>query len=83
MILSDNSQEIVNPEKRDYGSNWSPTTEMGLKSNWKRDITVSISEIIDDSRVVYRLTVQPFLKLLWVGGIISVIGFLIVLKGKR
>ncbi len=83
VILSDNSQEIVNPEKRDYGSNWSPTTEMGLKSNWKRDITVSISEIIDDSRVVYRLTVQPFLKLLWVGGIISVIGFLIVLKGKR
>ncbi len=83
LINSDNHETVVISEKRDYGPNWSPTTEMGLKSNWKRDITISISEIIDDSKVVYRITVQPFLKLLWIGGIVSILGFLIVLRGKK
>ena len=82
-VSSDSSIKTLYPEKRDYGPNWSPTTEMGLKSNWKRDITLSMSEIINDSKVRYRVTIQPFLKFIWIGGVVSILGFLIIVGSER
>ena len=82
-VSSDSGTKILYPEKRDYGPNWSPTTEMGLKSSWKRDITLSMSEIINDSKVRYRVTIQPFLKFIWIGGIISILGFLVIVGSER
>jgi cytochrome c-type biogenesis protein CcmF len=72
--ISSGDNQYVNPPE--------PSREVGIKTDWRRaeDLYVIVDEAHRDTQTIYvQVLVKPLVNLIWVGGIVFVIGSLVAL----
>ena len=60
-----------------------PTTEVGLHETLAGDIYVAIGDTSADGARVIRLYFNPFVTMIWLGGVIMFVGGLLSLTDRR
>ncbi len=64
-----------------------PSIEVGIKGSFKEDVYVTLGGVRGDERAMIRVTFNPLVRLVWLGGILIAIGGLIVMwplaRGRR
>ncbi|MBF0470111.1 MAG: heme lyase CcmF/NrfE family subunit [Gammaproteobacteria bacterium] len=71
------------PEKRDYRSGM-PMTEAGIDAGITRDLFVALGEELDDSGAwSLRLYHKPFIRWIWLGGLMMALGGLLAASDRR
>jgi cytochrome c-type biogenesis protein CcmF len=81
-----NDREILSlrPEKRIYLVQQMPMTEAAIDPGLTRDLYVALGEPLEDGRSwAVRLYFKPFVRWIWFGGLIMVIGGLLSCSDRR
>ncbi len=74
---------ILGPEKRIYTVQTRPMTEAGIDPGFTRDIYVSLGETLGNGDWSLRLYYKPFVRWIWLGGILMALGGLLAAVDKR
>jgi len=74
---------VLHPEKRTYLVQTRPMTEAGIDAGFTRDIYVSLGEPLDNGDWALRLYYKPFVRWVWLGGILIAIGGLLAVSDPR
>ncbi len=74
---------VLHPEKRTYLVQSRPMTEAGIDAGFMRDIYVSLGEPLDNGDWALRLYYKPFVRWIWLGGILIAIGGLLAASDPR
>jgi len=74
---------VLKPEKRTYLVQTKPMTEAGIDPGFTRDIYVSLGEALDGGDWSLRLYYKPFVRWIWLGGIIIAFGGLLAATDRR
>lgn len=74
-----NNQPLVTlyPEKRDYGPGTMPMTEAGIDAGFFRDLFIALGEPVGKGAWSFRIYYKPFVRWIWLGGILMSIGGLL------
>jgi cytochrome c-type biogenesis protein CcmF len=73
----------VHPEKRDYGRDAMPMTEAGIDAGFTRDLFIALGEPLGKDAWSFRLYHKPFVRWIWLGGILMGLGGLLAALDKR
>ena len=74
---------VLHPEKRDYGPGTMPMTEAGIDAGFFRDLFVAIGEPLGNNAWSFRIYHKPFVRWIWLGGILMSIGGLLAAFDSR
>jgi len=74
---------VLHPEKRTYLVQSKPMTEAGIDAGFMRDIYVSLGESLGNGDWAVRLYYKPFVRWIWLGGILISIGGLLAASDPR
>jgi cytochrome c-type biogenesis protein CcmF len=74
---------LLKPEKRTYLVQTKPMTEAGIDAGFTRDIYVSLGEALGGGDWSLRLYYKPFVRWIWLGGILIAIGGLLAATDRR
>jgi len=74
---------LMNPEKRDYGRDQMPMTEAGIDAGFTRDLFVALGEPLGKNAWSFRLYHKPFVRWIWMGGVLMGIGGMLAAFDKR
>jgi len=85
MLVTQNDKVVttVYPEKRDYGPGAMPMTEAGIDAGFTRDLFVALGEPLGSNAWSFRLYHKPFVRWIWLGGLLMGIGGLLAALDKR
>lgn len=80
-----NGKEITRlyPQKRHYLVQKMPMTEAAIDWGLTRDIYVALGEPLDESAWSMRIYYKPFIRWIWLGGLLMVIGGLLAATAQR
>ena len=80
-----NNKEIARlyPQKRNYLVQKMPMTEAAIDWGLTRDIYVALGEPLDESAWSMRIYYKPFIRWIWLGGLLMVIGGLLAATDQR
>ncbi len=78
------SQGVLTTEKRQHvdsrgAPTFQPSTEVGIKGSWRQDVYVVLAGIRDDNVAEIRVTFNPLVRWVWLGGGLMAIGGLVVM----
>jgi len=71
------------PEKRDYGRDQMPMTEAGIDAGFTRDLFAALGEPLGNDAWSFRLYHKPFVRWIWLGGVLMGLGGLIAAFDRR
>lgn len=71
------------PEKRNYGAGGQVMTEAAIDGELARDLYVSLGEPLAGDAWAIRLYVKPFVRCIWLGGLLIALGGLLAAFDKR
>ena len=71
------------PEKRIYASNDMPMTEAGIDPGLSRDLYITLGSLINDDVWSIRIYHKPFIRLIWLGALMMVLGGVLSVLSKR
>jgi len=71
------------PEKRDYNSGGQVMTEAAIDPSLTRDIYVSLGEPLGNKAWAISLQVKPFVRCIWLGGLMIALGGLLAAIDRR
>jgi cytochrome c-type biogenesis protein CcmF len=74
---------VVNPEKRDYGRDQMPMTEAGIDAGFTRDLFVALGEPLGNNAWSFRIYHKPFVRWIWMGGVLMGLGGMLAAFDKR
>jgi len=74
---------LLHPEKRTYLVQTKPMTEAGIDGRLMRDIYVSLGESLGRGDWSLRLYYKPFVRWIWLGGILIAVGGLLAASDRR
>jgi cytochrome c-type biogenesis protein CcmF len=74
---------LLHPEKRTYLVQTRPMTEAGIDAGFTRDVYVSLGEALGGGDWSLRLYYKPFVRWIWLGGILIAIGGLLAASDRR
>jgi cytochrome c-type biogenesis protein CcmF len=74
---------LLHPQKRTYLVQTKPMTEAGIDAGFTRDIYVSLGEALGGGEWSLRLYYKPFVRWIWLGGILIAIGGLLAASDRR
>ncbi len=75
---------VLRPEKRNYFTSTMPMTEAGIDAGIFRDLFVALGEPLgDDGAWSLRLYHKPFIRWIWLGGLLMALGGLIAATDRR
>ena len=80
-----NGQEIISlfPEKRLYSARGNVMTEADIDPGLFRDLYVALGEPLTQSAWGVRIQTKPFVRWIWIGGLLSALGGIIAVCDKR
>jgi cytochrome c-type biogenesis protein CcmF len=73
----------LHPEKRDYGRDQMPMTEAGIDAGFTRDLFVALGEPLGKNAWSFRIYHKPFVRWIWMGGVLMGIGGMLAAFDKR
>lgn len=79
----DNIVAILKPEKRLYTAQQMALSETAISSNLWRDLYVALGEPLDATTWSIRLYVKPFVRWIWLGGLLIALGAICAATDKR
>ncbi|MBS7326556.1 MAG: heme lyase CcmF/NrfE family subunit [Thiopseudomonas sp.] len=68
---------VLYPEKRLYIVQQMPMTEAGIDPGFTRDLYVALGEPLESGAWAVRLQVKPFVRWIWLGGLLTALGALL------
>ncbi|MBE0402426.1 Cytochrome c heme lyase subunit CcmF [Halomonas citrativorans] len=74
---------IMRPEKRFYLATGMPMTQVALRPGLFRDIYVAMGEDLEDGSWAMRIQYKPFVRWLWLGGLLMALGGILAIVDKR
>jgi cytochrome c-type biogenesis protein CcmF len=74
---------VLQPEKRLYRVQRMPMTEAAIDWGFTRDIYVALGEPLDGGAWSVRVYYKPFIRWIWLGGLLMVLGGLLAATDKR
>ncbi len=74
---------ILNPEKRNYFSGGQVMTEAAIDAGLTRDLYVALGEPLESGYWAMRFQFKPFVRCIWLGGLLIGIGGLVSLADRR
>jgi cytochrome c-type biogenesis protein CcmF len=83
--LSRHNQTLftLKPENRRYPVRGIVTTEAAIHPTLGRDVYISLGESLNDSDWSVRLYYKPFVRWIWLGGLLMALGALLAMSDKR
>ena len=80
-----NGKPVANlhPEKRLYSVQQSMQTEAGIDAGFTRDLYVALGEPLDNGAWAVRIQVKPFVRWIWLGGVLTALGGLLAVFDRR
>jgi cytochrome c-type biogenesis protein CcmF len=84
-VFNSDGQEVavLSPEKRTYQVQTRPMTEAGIDAGFTRDIYVSLGETLGNGDWSLRLYYKPFVRWIWLGGLLIGLGGLLAATDRR
>ncbi len=74
-VLKNNREiTVLHPEKRLYIVQQMPMTEAGIDPGFTRDLYVALGEPLEQGAWAVRLQVKPFVRWIWLGGMLMALG---------
>jgi cytochrome c-type biogenesis protein CcmF len=78
------AQGVLTTEKRQHvdsrgAPTFQPSTEVGIMGSWRQDVYVVLAGIRDDDVAEIRVTFNPLVRWVWLGGGLMAIGGLVVM----
>lgn len=74
-VLKNNREiAVLHPEKRLYIVQQMPMTEAGIDPGFTRDLYVALGEPLEQGAWAVRLQVKPFVRWIWLGGMLMALG---------
>ncbi|MEH6616305.1 MAG: heme lyase CcmF/NrfE family subunit [Porticoccus sp.] len=83
IIKNGQIQAILNPEKRRYHSGGNMMTEAAIDAGLFRDLYVAMGEPLNDGAWAVRIHFKPFVRWIWLGGLLMALGGLLATIDKR
>jgi cytochrome c-type biogenesis protein CcmF len=85
LIVTQNGQAVTTlyPEKRSYTVKQSMMTEAAIDPSLWRDLYVALGEPLDNGAWAVRIQYKPFVRWLWLGGVLMSLGGLLTVLDKR
>ena len=74
---------LLHPEKRLYTVQQSVMTEAGIDAGFTRDLYVALGEPLENGAWAVRIHVKPFVRWIWLGGLLTGLGGLLAALDKR
>lgn len=74
---------VLHPEKRLYVVQRSVMTEAGIDAGLMRDLYVALGEPLEDGAWAVRIHIKPFVRWIWLGGVLMALGGLLSMSDKR
>lgn len=78
------SAGVLTTEKRQHvdsrgAPTFEPSTEVGIRESWKQDVYVVLAGVRDDQSAEIRVTFNPLVRWVWLGGGLMALGGIIVM----
>ncbi|MDO8502862.1 MAG: heme lyase CcmF/NrfE family subunit [Gemmatimonadaceae bacterium] len=78
------SAGVLTTEKRQYvdsrgAPTFGPSTEVGIRESWREDVYVVLAGVGEDESAEIRITFNPLVRWVWLGGALMAIGGLVVM----
>lgn len=85
IIVSKNGEHYVTlePEKRFYPVQQMPLTETAIDAGLFRDLYVALGEPLENGAWAIRVHYKPFVRLMWLGGLLIALGSIMALLDRR
>ncbi len=74
---------VMRPEKRLYLATGMPMTQVALRPGLFRDLYVAMGEDLGDGSYAMRVQYKPFVRWLWLGGLLMAFGGVLAVVDKR
>jgi cytochrome c-type biogenesis protein CcmF len=74
---------LLTPEKRRYLASGAVMTEAAIDAGLTRDLYVALGEPLGQGAWAVRLQIKPFVRLIWLGGLLTALGGLLALADPR
>lgn len=74
---------VLHPEKRVYRVQRMPMTEAGIDAGFLRDLYVALGEPLENGAWAVRLHVKPYVRWIWLGGLMTAFGGLLSVMDRR
>ncbi|MCM5705363.1 heme lyase CcmF/NrfE family subunit [Larsenimonas salina] len=75
--------DLMHPEKRFYTARRQALTETALDAGLTRDLYVALGEELDNGDWALRVQVKPFVRWIWLGGVLMALGGGLAVWDKR
>ncbi|QIB52668.1 heme lyase CcmF/NrfE family subunit [Pseudomonas sp. OIL-1] len=79
----DRQVTVLHPEKRLYTVQNQMMTEAAIHAGFTRDLFVAMGEPLDDGAWAMRVHIKPFVRWIWLGGLMMSFGGLLAAADKR
>ena len=85
IVVAEDGETIVTlrPEKRRYNVKNAMMTEADIDASLFRDLYVALGEPLEDGSWAVRMHYKPYVRWLWLGGILMALGGLLTVADKR
>ncbi|MDO7909180.1 heme lyase CcmF/NrfE family subunit [Pseudomonas sp. 22-AL-CL-001] len=74
---------VLHPEKRLYSVQRSVMTEAGIDAGFTRDLYVALGEPLENGAWAVRIHVKPYVRWIWLGGLLTGLGGLLAAFDRR
>ncbi|GAA0636342.1 heme lyase CcmF/NrfE family subunit [Halomonas beimenensis] len=74
---------VMTPEKRLYIARGMPMTDVALRPGLFRDLYVAMGEDLEDGSWAMRIQYKPFVRWLWLGGLLMAAGGILAVVDRR
>ncbi|MEH3023468.1 MAG: heme lyase CcmF/NrfE family subunit [Pseudomonas oryzihabitans] len=74
---------LLTPEKRRYLAGGAVMTEAAIDAGLTRDLYVALGEPLGEGAWAVRIQLKPFVRLIWLGGLLTALGGLLALADPR
>ncbi|MBI5448526.1 MAG: heme lyase CcmF/NrfE family subunit [Gammaproteobacteria bacterium] len=74
---------LLSPEKRHYFSSQNGISQAAISSNLFRDLYIVLGEPLEKNNWAVRIYNKPYVRFIWLGGLLMMLGGLISLSSKK
>jgi len=83
VVMEGDRRLVMRPEKRTYLAGRNTMTEAAIDAGLFRDVYLSLGEPLEDGAWAVRIQVKPFVRWIWLGGLLMALGGCVAIADRR